>query len=350
MNTNSYFTIEILTSGNLWLRIMNTDGTEQAVTVYYWKNKLPNANRDNYDGSITTTSTAQYISISTGDVIRFYRAETTPWSISSDSGWYNRIGGSAEIKVYGNIASLIGFSETIPAYCFRYLLYQSQIVDASELELPWTTLSDSCFIRLFMGSTKLAKLPYLPATTLANNCYTYMFRGCTALKTIAKMGVQTITCNNAFVEMYALTGIETVTIPKMHFNSGRMTGFMRNCTSLKTVTVDTYDETLPANAYQHLFRGCSGLETVICKAKNFETNTFSDWFLDASATGTFIKDKDTTWPTGNSGIPSGWTVKNSNQYTQFLDFNDTTGVYVKGNQKIVKIYGQNGTVLWEENT
>ena len=39
-----------------------------------------------------------------------------------------------------------------------------------------------------------------------------------------------------------------------------------------------------------------------------------------------------------------------NPQVQSIDFNDTTGVYVKGNQKIIKIYGQNNVVLWEENT
>lgn len=348
MNTNSYFTVQCTKAGSLSFSINGSDGTP--ATFYYWKNTVPNAARDNYTGTITTSSTTQNISIAVGDIFRFYRTETTRLSIEADSGWNTRIHNTSgtEFRVYGNLASLIGFSETIPTYCFRYLFYNAGIVDASELELPWATLSENCFIRLFMGCSKLTNPPYLPATTLANYCYTYMFRSCTALKTIAKMGVQTITCNNAFGEMYALTGIETVTIPKMHFNEGRMTGFMRNCSSLKTAIVETYDETIPNNAYQHLFRSCTGLETVTCKAKNFNSNTFADWLLDASATGTFIKDKNTTWPTGNSGIPSGWTIKNMNQYTQFLDFNDVSAAYVKGNIGISAIYGQNNQLIWSK--
>ena len=354
MNTNSYFTIETLTTGTVIIQLTNATGSETPGTIYYWINSEPNASRSNYTGSIIPSGTAQYIRINNvdppvGTVIKFYRAETTGlcFGDGGDNGSYIRIFGTAERKVYGNIASLIGFSETLPNACFRYLFYNTNIVDASELELPWTTLSQYCFIRMFYSNTKLVKTPYLPATTLAQYCYTYMFRGCSALKTIADMGVQTITCKDAFNEMYALTGIETVTIPKMHFNSGRMNGFMRNCTSLKQAVVETYDETLPNNVYQHLFRGCTGLEKITCKAKSFNTSTFTDWLLDASATGTFIKDKDTTWSTGNSGIPEGWTIKNINQYTQLLDLNGVISVKYRGVNNIIKIYGQNNVLIWE---
>ena len=50
MNTNSYFTVELLTSGTLGLQQPNGNGT--SITVYYWINKEPNANRDNYDKHI----------------------------------------------------------------------------------------------------------------------------------------------------------------------------------------------------------------------------------------------------------------------------------------------------------
>lgn len=355
MNTNSYFTIQAISSGNLRFQLMNVDGTEVPATFYYWINSVPNAARDNYTGSFTTSSTVYYLqyngsnTIPAGTVIRFYRAETTRLSNEADSGWYNRIFGSLNFNVYGNMASLIGFSETIPTYCFRFLFYNANIVDASELELPWTTLSSYCFCRLFNNCYSLTEPPYLPATTLADYCYLFMFRNCTALKKIAKIGVQTITCNNAFQEMYNSAGIETVTIPKMHFNNGRMAGFMRNCTSLKTVTVDTYDEEIPNNAYQHMFRGCTGLETIICKAKSFNSNTWADWLLDASATGTFIKDKDTTWERSTSGIPTGWTVKNTNQNTQFLDFSSADRIMYNGNIQIKYIYGPNNQLLWTED-
>lgn len=355
MNTNSYFTVQVTTQGNLRIVIVNPDGTEVPATFYYWVNSVPNAARDNYDGSITTSGTAQYIqyngstTLPVGTIVRLYRAETTRLSIEADSGWYTRLMfGSANIKISGNLASLIGFAETLPTYAFRYLFYNTNIIDASELELPWTTLSEYCFIRMFYNCYSLIEPPYLPATTLANYCYTYMFRSCTALKKIAKMGLNTVSISNWCNEMYLGTAIETVTIPKLHFNNGRMTQFLRGCTTLKHAVVETYDETIPANAYQHLFRDCTGLETITCKAKSFHANAFADWLLNASETGTFIKDKDTTWERSTRGIPEGWTVKDANQNTQFLDFSSADRIMYRGNNHIKCIYGPNNTLLWTE--
>jgi len=353
MNTNSYFTIEILSSGNLWLRLFNNDGTEQYVTVYYWRNTIPNANRDNYDGVITTTTSAQNISVSVGDKIRLYRTETTAWSNSSDSGWYNRIGGSAEIKISGNIASLIGFSETIPAYCFRYLFYQSQIIDASELELPWMTLSEWCFGRMFMNSAKLVEPPYLPAETAVDSCYRLMFRSCIALKKIARMGCK----NLAYVSHYCMyqlcTGLEKVTLPLFDTYANQALSFMFNgCSGLKELTVECPEVLSTQHMFYCLAGGCMNLERFTCLAKNSTANTTQSWLGNdasyAAEHATFIKHPDATfWTTDStSGIPAGWTIKNMNPNTQNLDFNDVSEIKIKGGTNITAVYGQNNVLIW----
>ena len=38
------------------------------------------------------------------------------------------------------------------------------------------------------------------------------------------------------------------------------------------------------------------------------TNNTTDWVSGVPSTGTFVKNPDASWPTGTSGIPSGWTV------------------------------------------
>ena len=48
---------------------------------------------------------------------------------------------------------------------------------------------------------------------------------------------------------------------------------------------------------------------VTCLATNRSADdcTFY-WLKDVAAQGTFTKAKDTSWPTGGSGIPEGWTA------------------------------------------
>ena len=53
-----------------------------------------------------------------------------------------------------------------------------------ETFLPYTNVSDSCYVSLFEGCTSLTNSPTLPATTLTYDCYAMMFRGCSNLKHI----------------------------------------------------------------------------------------------------------------------------------------------------------------------
>lgn len=270
MDTNSYFTIEILSAGNLYINKSAADAPD--ATFYYWVNTTPNAAMDNYTGSITTTTAAQYITISVGDKIKFYRAESTRLTANeADSGGSTRIRGTAGMKFSGNLASLINFSESIPTYCFRYLFYQANVIDISNLEFPWSSLSAYCFIRLFQGCSALEKGPTLKHVNLASRCYQWMFI---------------------------------------------------NCTNLSSIT---------------------------CLQKNPDNN-FNNWLSGVAATGVFIKDKDTTWPSGATGIPSGWTIKNINQDTRIIDFSNVGAVKCNGGGNIIKVYGQNNTLLWEANS
>lgn len=362
MNTNSYFTIELLAAGNVWISLPNPDGTEVTTTFYYWVDTVPNAARDNYDGTINTTGNAVYVykdgnrNLPSGTVVRFYRAETTRLANATDSGWYHRIGSSANIKVSGNLASLIGFSETLPTYCFRYMFYSSNIVDASELELPWTTLSEWCFGRMFYNCTKLTEPPYLPAETAVDSCYRLMFRNCTALKKLARMGCK----NLAFASHYAMyqlcTALEKVTLPLFDTYANQALAFIFNgCSGLKELTVECPEVLSTQHMFYCLAGSCMNLERFTCLAKSVTGSECTRSWLGNDASyaaehATFIKHPDATfWPTNStSGIPTGWTVKNMNPQVQSLDFNDVTAVYVKGNQKIIKIYGQNNTVIWEE--
>lgn len=53
-----------------------------------------------------------------------------------------------------------------------------------ETFLPYTNVSDACYVSLFSGCTSLTNSPTLPATTLTYDCYTMMFHGCSNLNHI----------------------------------------------------------------------------------------------------------------------------------------------------------------------
>lgn len=172
---------------------------------------------------------------------------------------------SDTFKVRGNILSLAHnlfiIHNTTTSYSYAQLFDgASTLVDASNLILPSNVIGN-CYEYMFAGCSSLITPPQLPATTLAAACYKYMFYSCTALT---------------------------------------------NAPELPATT-------LANECYRNMFNGCSSLTYIKCLATDISaTNCTTNWVASVSPTGTFIKDSNmSSWTTGISGIPSGWTVQDA---------------------------------------
>lgn len=104
---------------------------------------------------------------------------------------------------------------------------------------------------------------FLPATTLAENCYRGMFINCTSLTTAPQLPATT----------------------------------------------------LASSCYYGMFYNCSKLNYIKMLATDISaTDCLSRWTFGVASTGTFVKNPAmTSLPTGNSGIPEGWTVVNDGE-------------------------------------
>jgi len=61
------------------------------------------------------------------------------------------------------------------------------------------------------------------------------------------------------------------------------------------------------DCYKEMFRGNGNLVEVTCLMESgFQC---SNWLANVSSTGTFKKAAGITWASGNSSIPSGWTIE-----------------------------------------
>ena len=59
-----------------------------------------------------------------------------------------------------------------------------------------------------------------------------------------------------------------------------------------------------------MFNNCSKLNNIKCLATDISaTSCLTNWVKGVASSGTFVKDANTTWPEGVSGIPTGWTVQ-----------------------------------------
>lgn len=108
-------------------------------------------------------------------------------------------------------------------------------------KLPATTLGTGCYINMFKDCTSLVNAPELPATTLASYCYSGMFTGCTSLTTAPELpATMLVGCEACYKNMFD------------------------GCTSLVNVpdlpNATFNSSTGSGRIYQNMFKGCTSLE------------------------------------------------------------------------------------------
>ena len=242
---------------------------------------------DNGDNWIDLAADTSTPTVTKGKKV-LWRGEMTPTS-NNGVGTFSSTG---RFEAQGNVMSLIygdnfkGQTDlTGKNYAFLSLfLSNSTLVNAQNLSLPATTLADGCYGYMFYGCTNLTTAPELPVTTLATGCYINMFQGCTGLTTAPKLPATTLA-------------------------NGCYSGMFKGCTGLTTAP-ELPATTLASYCYYQMFNGCSSLNYIKCLATDISASScLSDWVSGVSATGTFVKAENMTWPTGPSGIPTGWDVQ-----------------------------------------
>ena len=200
-------------------------------------------------------------SLNTGDKIMFRgnMSITKGYGIGqfSSNGHFNIEGNPLSLVDDTNFADITDF--TGMNQIFFQLFNGTEVVDASNLALPATILSEDCYTSMFEHCTSLTTAPELPATTLARYCYSYMFYGC----------------------------INLTTAPV-----------------LPATTLANY-------CYNFMFRNCTNLNYIKAMFTTTPSNTYtSNWVQGVAATGTFVKSTAASWNvTGANGIPTGWTVQ-----------------------------------------
>ena len=252
--SRDYLTFKVLTSGTICWKAFGS----LTKTIEYKIN-------DGEWTSITSSSAGETISVAQGDRVMF-RGNNTTYA-TSKSAYSGFEGGTSTYDIEGNIMSLLyedGFASnnalTNSTYQFCSLFKKAPVVSARNLILPATTMKNDCYRAMFSWCTTLVAPPELPATVLATECYWYMFEQCSIMKA-----------------------------PELP-----ATALVNGC-------------------YGHMFEGCALLNTIVCRASSgFNKNKIMEnWTLNVSATGTYVKSSDkplAEYPTGASGIPTGWIV------------------------------------------
>lgn len=256
-----YLTFRVTNGGTLrWM----SNGSGYAKAIEYSIN----------DGNWTsiTAGSSSYITVATGDVVRFRGTNTTYAGSKTNYAGFDS-GGTAVFDIEGNIMSLIygdnfvGQTAMTGTYNFCSIFKLSKVVSAENLILPATTLTNYCYRAMFSLCPSLVTPPALPATTLAQGCYWYMFEKCPM-----------------------------------------------------TTAPDLLASTLVKECYGNMFTGCNNLNYIKCLATSGlnAASALTGWVTSVASSGTFIKDSSTTtgstaastvWTKGNNGIPTNWLIQ-----------------------------------------
>ena len=233
------------------------------------------------------------------------------------------LAGSCYESMFHSCRSLVNApvlpATTLAERCYQYMFSGcTSLVNAPELRA--TTLDDYCYSSMFKGCTSLTQAPELTATALARFCYEYMFSGCTSLVNAPVLPATTL-ANDCYDYMFdgctSLT--EAPALPATTLSISCYYYMFNGCTSL-TRAPELTATTLAQYCYQYMFKNCSSLNEVRCKMpSSYSSSQISsyakDWLYNVSSTGTFYTNADANWPSGASGIPTGWTRVNESAPT-----------------------------------
>lgn len=309
--------------------------------------------------------------VSPGEKIEVRRDSlTTPSSISVEN--YGDFDGSERYSIGGNIMSLLYGEDFQDKYTisvisqFSQLFKQQNVVDASTLELPATSLSSGCYSymfqdcsnlvyppgelpatqlstycyqSLFENCASLVQTPDLPALDLSTGCYQQMFTGCSSLTTAPDLDA-TVLASQCYYGMfsgcsslvdapelnstnlqsncyaYMFSGCSSLVnppdLPATVLKNYCYRYMFASCTSLVTAP-DLPALDLVTGCYNYMFSGCSSLNHV--KAMFVTSITFNNhtsyinrWLSDVAQTGVFIKNTAALWDWPGV-VPSGWTIQ-----------------------------------------
>ena len=295
---NNYLTIEALEDD---CYVIFTNNIEYGIDGMGWK-QLP--------------AHAMSPTIRSGQTISF-RGELEP----TDNIGIGRFTISKKCNLKGNIMSMLfgdnaanNYSLSGKNYAFCDLFYNcSTIINTNNLSLPATVLEELCYYYMFENCGSLTTAPALPATTLASGCYGGMFLNCPNLVTAPELPATTLADNCYDYMFWYCTSLTTAPeLPATTLADNCYGDMFCGCRSLTTAP-ELPATTLANFCYRSMFQYCTKLNYIKMLATNISaSNCLDNWVYGVSSTGTFIKNAAmTSLPTGNSGIPSGWTVQNA---------------------------------------
>ena len=280
------------------------------------------------------------ISFTSGDIISLRGDNRVCARVdnSSDIVKYTNINCTADCYIYGNVNSLIrrelydAFSAhliekdniatvNLRKYSYMYLFQGNKHIKShptKPLQLYFNSCMDESFYGMFIGCSSLTNPPQFITRSdalLGEACFAYMFASCENLRKAPDLPFVDLSRSaDTFLGMFmgCTNLVEAPVLPAQKLSKGCYESMFSGCSSLTTAP-DLPSLTLVENCYYGMFSSCSSLSHIKMMATDINSSqALQYWVIDVSPTGTFIKNVNAKWDiTGDSGIPTGWNVKYS---------------------------------------
>lgn len=348
-NTNCISYIEYSTdNGSTWVKTNNVNSTEVVVTTptipagneVYWRgsgvrNGIVSANNLNYFGIFSSTGkfdvsgnigsylfgedydSSAYDNRSFISLFRNCVNLVNAKDLILPSNFTNDNTGYIYDCLFRDCTSLISTPSlshitTLKPYIYEYMFYGCTSL-ATAPELPATTLTTGCYRGMFEDCSTLINAPELPATALTNACYNMMFRKCTSLitaPTLRIISIDQISCANMFDGCSNLENV-SIKITATTIYKQCLYSMLWGCTKLMP-TVELNTLILAEQCYYGLFYYTKVNYIKMLATDISAANCLANWVAGGVpnvSTSIFVKHIDATWTTtGNSGVPTNWTV------------------------------------------
>lgn len=253
--------------------------------------------------------------------VYFRNSSTTRFSKNdyNDYFYFSSSNGDRDyLIVGGNISSLkdvtLADTTSLSNDFVKLFLNMNQLRHADDLYLGnYTTVGLRSYEYMFSGCTSLVLPPTLPATTIGNGGYSYMFYNCSSMTNCPDLPATQINaeCYESMFRGCVSIVDSPAILPATQLDMECYNNMFYGCTQL--VSAPLLPARNPAyHCYTGMFKGCILLDRVTCLLESLyggSAATTADWLSGTSSTGAFYKSPNmSSWPTGDSGIPSGWTV------------------------------------------
>lgn len=336
-------------SGTITLTIGSAVTTSDMASIAYSTNGTSWSTQNNVDDTTITAS----VNVSSGDTVYWKgvgtRTAIAAPSLASGVSKATIFSSDVNFDVEGNAMSIL-FDDNFEdeefdsgsTYHLTGLFYKNtHLINASGMTLPASTLYDNDYNDMFNACSGLTSAPsILSATTIGASSYKRMFQGCKSLTAAPQISATTMNgdqnCDSMFQGCTSLTVAPSV-LPATTLTAYCYRNMFQGCTSLTTapslpattladscyyymfygcsgLTTAPYlpATTLTASCYSYMFYNCSSLNRIECNADTYYSSATAatyNWVSGVAASGKFIQNSSNTWwTTGNSGIPTNWSV------------------------------------------